>query len=285
MLNVEEGLTDSMAHSFQSTPYVQSSLFTQDALTSRSSLDSSYAETLPETTPPKSCKDEVHAVEPQAIPQELITRPQWVAWRLEMQRADGRFSKVPYNPRTQRRAKVNDPSTWATFEVAYATQQAYGYDGVGFVLTADDPYIVLDVDTCLSPPTADAPIASTALLSPMAAELVERFQTYTEYSPSGSGLHLVLSLATSTGQRPVRKKPVEVLSANHFVTVTGRLLRPDLGCITACAEAFETWERQTAALHPQFRSSAASTSAHSTFSSVSRTDEEVLQAALRAKNG
>jgi len=50
------------------------------------------------------------------IPQELKERPQWVLWRFEERK--GEETKPPLDPVTGEYAKVNDPSTWGTFEQA-----------------------------------------------------------------------------------------------------------------------------------------------------------------------
>jgi len=74
------------------------------------------------------------------IPVALRDTPRWVVWRLiPMTNADGstRLAKMPSHPRGTP-AKVDDPSTWVTFDEAKAAYLAGGSDGVGFVL-GDDP--------------------------------------------------------------------------------------------------------------------------------------------------
>ena len=39
---------------------------------------------------------------------------QWVGWREEM--VGGRLTKVPYDPRSERRAAADNPSTWTTHD-------------------------------------------------------------------------------------------------------------------------------------------------------------------------
>ena len=50
-------------------------------------------------------------------------------------------------------AGVHWSNTWSTFERAFATYDTYrtdGIDGVGFVLTVDDPFVGIDLDHCVS---------------------------------------------------------------------------------------------------------------------------------------
>jgi len=114
-------------------------------------------------------------------PQVLKDRSQWVCWRYGAD-ADSRPRKVPYDSRTGRKASSTDPSTWATFEQAVQTYAATDfYDGVGFVFTEGDPLCGIDLDDCIN---------GAGKLADWAREVVETFNTYTEVSPSESGVKL-----------------------------------------------------------------------------------------------
>src|SRR5207302_1890313 len=77
---------------------------------------------------------------------ELAARPQWVVWPINIRKE--KPTKMPYNPATGETASVKDPATWADFDTAVATYRDSGFDGVGYVLTASDPYVGLDLDRC-----------------------------------------------------------------------------------------------------------------------------------------
>lgn len=115
------------------------------------------------------------------IPADLRERDQWVIWRFEER--DGKTTKVPYqaaNP--SRKAKSSDPTTWGTFEQAVAVvDQA---DGIGYVFSAGDPYCGIDLDHCRE--------ADTGAMLPGAQTIIDNFNTYTEMSQSGTGVHLIL---------------------------------------------------------------------------------------------
>lgn len=66
-----------------------------------------------------------------AIPAELKALPQWVCWRLEER--DGNQTKVPYNAKSGRRARSNDPATWTEFGTAMDAYRRSVYSGVGFM--------------------------------------------------------------------------------------------------------------------------------------------------------
>src|SRR5215208_8023404 len=89
---------------------------------------------------------------PENIPEELTTRPQWVVWRSEER--DGKPTKVPYSPGTERRASSTDLMTWSTFDVALEAYEPDGvYDGIGFMFSSADPFAGIDLDNCRDPET------------------------------------------------------------------------------------------------------------------------------------
>ena len=87
------------------------------------------------------------AVNENGIPDELKRHKQWVAWRYEqVEPPPKKPTKVPYSAITGRMASSVDRLSWSTFQDAIRFQRAHNYDGVGFVLTRDDPYTVIDLD-------------------------------------------------------------------------------------------------------------------------------------------
>jgi putative DNA primase/helicase len=79
------------------------------------------------------------------VPEELKTYPHWVAWRLVGR--DGRWTKVPIDVATRRRASATDSRTWAAFDKARAAyEDGVRYHGLGFVFSSGDPFFGLDLD-------------------------------------------------------------------------------------------------------------------------------------------
>jgi hypothetical protein len=116
----------------------------------------------------------------------LAVEPRWVAWTSE--ETNGRTTKVPYSPSTGLRAKVDDPVTWGSFDMAadraVKMPRADGPQGVGLILGDLDGDIAIggiDLDTCIN---------VDGVIAPWAQEVIDRFQTYTEVSPSGTGVKL-----------------------------------------------------------------------------------------------
>jgi hypothetical protein len=120
-----------------------------------------------------------------AIPPELAARPQWTTWRWEPD-AQGAAHKVPYDPTAprDRRASTRRPETWGTLAQARAARLRYGQDGLNFMLTGDDPFVGIDLDDCRNP--------QTGALTPEAQRIIARLQSYTEVTPSGTGVRIFL---------------------------------------------------------------------------------------------
>jgi putative DNA primase/helicase len=146
-------------------------------------------------------------VKEESIPEELRVRPQWVVWKAVGDKPD----KVPYSARSGRRASSTDLLTWSTFQKALKAYESGEYAGVGFVFSSADPYTGIDLEDCVD---ADGEIALWAL------EIIRYFDSYTEFSATGSGLHIIVR-----GDVPNRRKgEVEVYSLKRFFTVTGHVV-------------------------------------------------------------
>ena len=143
------------------------------------------------------------------IPEELTLLVQWVVWNGI--RNGNKIKKVPVDPKTGKPARVNDPSTWGSFEQAVSAYQGSGYSGIGFVFTKNDPYVGIDFDDCFNDET----------LAPTVLKFVRKLNSYTEISPSGNGLHTIIK-----GELPgggLRHGKIEVYDTGRFFTVTGNM--------------------------------------------------------------
>jgi hypothetical protein len=203
------------------------------------------------------------------IPLELREIPRWVPWCLEFDPKRDNWTKVPHDPGTWERASVTDPTTWGTFNEALDVcfGGAGRYDGIGVVLTADDDTVAIDLDDCRTPDTGQ--------IAAWAKDIVNRFCSYFEISPSGTGIRIFLR-----GKLPAegrRKGGIEVYEDGRFVTVTGFALD---GCdIKDCSDELAKWHAEVFPPTPTTAPQAA-TCAASTLS-----DERVLRLAFGAKNG
>jgi putative DNA primase/helicase len=156
------------------------------------------------------------------VPQELTERPQWVCWRLEERQ--GKLTKVPYTPDGSRASSTN-LKTWSTFDEAMNAYELAGYDGVGFVFSSGDPYVGIDLDKCRDPETGE--------IAPWAQKIIDRVcEGYSEVSPSGTGVHIIVEGVVRDGGRSRRKVhldgkvvgEIEMYSRGRFFTITGEVL-------------------------------------------------------------
>src|SRR6056297_2194499 len=136
------------------------------------------------------------------IPQELLDRDQWIAWKGEY-KENGKMTKIPIDPNTGGCAKTNDPNTWSSHIKAFVYARDNNLEGVGFVFTEDDPYVGIDLDNCID-----------GSLSPTAEQLVKRLNSYTEISPSGKGLHIIVKGKLPAGGK--RKYSIEIYNSRRF---------------------------------------------------------------------
>lgn len=158
------------------------------------------------------------------IPHELRIYRQWIVWRLEL-RKDAKPTKVPYQPWPNgHKASVTNPDDWGTFDQACSAPltcveavapetplSQSGYSGVGFVFTADDPFTGLDLDNTYG----DTEAYNRQL------KIYREFQSYSEVSPSGEGLHIIVKGKVPHGRR---RASIELYSNERYFTVTGNAI-------------------------------------------------------------
>jgi hypothetical protein len=132
-------------------------------------------------------------------------------------------NKVPHQPdNPSMLAKNNDPKTWSDAATAISVALEHDFDGIGINLK-DGEIGGFDIDHCRDPETGE--------IDPYARKLVADANTYTEISPSGTGLHV---FGLYWGE-PKQGKKQSVPGANgvsvesyrklgRYVTVTGNHL-------------------------------------------------------------
>jgi hypothetical protein len=141
----------------------------------------------------------------------LMRQDRWVIWRWD----DGK--KVPFQARhPERRASVSNQTTWSTYEEALAAAPEGGVrvGGIGFVIGAGIG--AFDLDDCRT---------KAGELDDWAVQLVADADSYTEVTPSRTGLRII-GRAYGGRVNTVRPMPtgkLEVYRGNcgRYITVTG----------------------------------------------------------------
>lgn len=148
------------------------------------------------------------------IPLEMKKTRRWVGYKVETR--DGKQTKVPYNAILGSYAKSNDPTTWTIFSVAINGCIKYNFDGIGFMLGADNQtnthYIGIDLDN-----------HGEEDFQELCNDFIETLNSYTEYSHSGKGIHIICK-----GKKPVgrcRKSNIEMYDNGRFFTMSGNVIK------------------------------------------------------------
>ncbi|MBR0279199.1 MAG: hypothetical protein IJQ75_04385 [Synergistaceae bacterium] len=151
---------------------------------------------------------------------ELRQLPQWVAYRRVWNASKGRYAKLPLNPHDGSNAKANDAGTWGTFDgaVQYASENCLmgNAGGIGFEFA--NGYAGIDLDGV---------ILAEGTLKPFAEDVVRIMGSYTEYSPSGRGLHILFKLHEPLSELGTHRRNdelgIEMYDSGRFFTVTGNI--------------------------------------------------------------
>jgi putative DNA primase/helicase len=115
----------------------------------------------------------------------LIADPCWTAWRNEIG-DDGRPTKIPYCA-VGHKAESDNPATWLPHDQAVTVRDAIvngSGGGIGIWLGQHGYLWIagIDLDTCRDP--------VSTLIAPWAVQVIQRFASYTEVSPSGGGVKI-----------------------------------------------------------------------------------------------
>jgi hypothetical protein len=169
------------------------------------------------------------------IPAELKALTCWVVWHFvketDPETGEVDWDKPPRDARTRGLASSTNPRTWSPFDAALAAYLAGGLDGVGFVLHCqpgeDGVIIAIDLDHCRDP--------QTGAVEPWAQKVIDNINSYTEVSPSGTGIRIFLRGPTL--KRGRKKGNVEVYSTSRYVTVTGQHIEGTLRTVESRPEA------------------------------------------------
>lgn len=163
------------------------------------------------------------------IPAQLRRRPNWVAWGVR-----DAPPKAPFNPASllwgrPSPAKAGVRETWSRYEVATECVRRGLARGIGYEF--DGSVYGVDLDHVIN---------ESGTLTPQAREIVSKLDSYTEVSPSGTGLHIFV-LAPGVNITRHRKKDyfLEIYSVGRYFTVTGNVLG-SLKPIEACTAELQS---------------------------------------------
>ena len=197
------------------------------------------------------------------IPESLKKLNQWVCFKLEYNKKKGKYDKIPKDPKTGYNAKANDPATWSDYQTAVNAVSKYGFDGIGIEFA--NGIFGVDLDG----------VVKDGKLTPEAQDIIKTLDSYTEYSPSGTGVHILCKGTIPPKDR--RKGNVEMYSEGRFFTVTGNVL----------GEPKDIQERtaQAAIVHAKYLKREEQKPTNQQPTDLDLSDSELINKAMSAKNG
>ena len=167
------------------------------------------------------------------IPESLKDEALFVLWKYEER--DGKTTKVPYQINGNR-ASSSNKNTFSSFDQVMTV--AGNYDGIG--MGAFDDFAMIDIDDCII----------DGKLSDMAQDIVDTIDSYTEASPSGTGIRIIckaqgLQYDTNRYYINCHAKGLEIYVAGitkKFCTLTGNVIHN--ACIeNRCEETMTVLEK------------------------------------------
>lgn len=160
-----------------------------------------------------------------SIPNELKLTALWCCWKY-VNNKNGDNIKMPFNPLTGYPAKSNDKSTFVTYPtlmryaesyIAFENDKQVGGIGLGIF----NGFSAIDIDHCVN----------NGKPNQLAQEIIEFCNSYTEYSPSGTGIRIIFKSLIKIDKNKYyinnAKKGLEIYisdNTNKFVTITGNVL-------------------------------------------------------------
>ncbi len=157
---------------------------------------------------------DLDAINASAALAELRRVDRWVCWE-PIQKGD-RWRKVPKRPNGAN-ADATKPISWFNFDkCAEAFAKSKKFAGVGFVLDGSVDLVGLDFDHCLD--------EFGEIADPELDDFIERLASYTEVSPSGTGLRCFLRGQMDRDSLTFRVGDVEgvAFKSKRYLTITGQ---------------------------------------------------------------
>ncbi|GEM01933.1 protein of unknown function [Halolactibacillus halophilus] len=195
-------------------------------------------------------------------------------WKLE--EVKSKQTKVPYQI-NGKKANATNLKTWTSYDKALNNFELGKTNGIGFVLTDNDPFTCIDLDNCIQ----DGVITSEV------KALVDTIDSYTEYSQSGNGLHIWVKGKKPGTRSKNSKKGIEIYDNKRFIIMTGNHVegtpleiidRQDI--LDYIYDSYFGTTSENVKPGPKMDSSD-----NSKLSSPKLSDQDVINIASKAKNG
>lgn len=196
-----------------------------------------------------------------AIPEELRQYKQWILWRYEDVGAK-KPTKIPYSINGTT-ASVTNPDDWSNFDDICRAYRNGNHSGIGFVFSEFDPYAFVDLD--------DTEGNQADLQRQI--KVLKEFDSYSELSPSGKGLHIIVKGRIPQGRK---RSHIEIYSSGRYATMTGNVYEN---------KTIEDRHDLLNQLFVQMAGSSPQTYVYSGDEKETESDEQIINQASSATNG
>ncbi|GEM_PF-2537590 len=222
-------------------------------------------------------------------PETLKELRKWIVWRYEERPGDPKPAKVPYSPMAKHIKKEawrpvknekgfiepeysgsalsNKSNTWGTYEAALKCLDRGIFQGLGIML--HDGLCGIDIDGC---------VCDRQLIGP-AKGILDIMDTYAEYSPSGTGIHLLFFGQVKEDKSLYKKNPkngVEIYSKGRYFTFTGKTIND---------KDVEERTIQIEKVQMEYMQKKVKREAAAGKTTMDISDSELIKIAYRSKNG
>lgn len=149
------------------------------------------------------------------IPASMLDTPRWAPWRAVWNEKKKKYEKIPHRAdRPQYGLSSLSTRGWSSFHDAMRAykRQPEKFAGVGYLMTGAHGLVAVDLDKCVK----------DGVIAPWAAEVVAKLDSYTEISPSGNGLRVMVEGEVDRDWTN-HEVGIEVYGGGdaRFVTITG----------------------------------------------------------------
>lgn len=153
------------------------------------------------------------------IPKDLLVMERWIPWTA-VQKKDGKYNKVPKKcSAPDQNASTSAPEHWGAAKDAWLHYETrIDINGIGFVVSGLAGFVFIDLDDVVYP--------KTGAIADWASEIVEKLNTYVEFSPSGKGLRIIGRARLPGPDFTNTAEGVEMYGGhgNRYLTITGHVL-------------------------------------------------------------
>jgi P4 family phage/plasmid primase-like protien len=200
-------------------------------------------------------------------------------WKPPKGRSKGKWDKPPIDPATGHEIDATDPANWMSFEDARLAARKHGHaDGIGIAMGSKKKgtwtgLVGVDPDHCID---------EKGNIHPDARRIVDSLDSYTERTPSGKGLRVLL-----VGEKPGprcknTRRDIEIYDADRYFTLTGRHLDGTPTNIRRNDEALKALYDE---LFPPDGGNHQAQANGSTASLLDASDDALIERARHARNG